>query len=476
VWIESATPRQSSIRTGSYGRRVSNDTLFVVLGAGSSHAASSLYPGARLIRPPLVSELFDARWHFILDQYPMAKHAAPDIIDAMSGAGADAVSLEAFLRTRYRHSEDPYDKRRWYSIVAYLQHLLWWVSVPDQPWVPRKLVPRHENQRYEPDYLSRVVNMVLGNWDHVCFVTLNYDLILDRYLNQLDPLTQISDFIAYPRWSLIKLHGSVTWNYKLSDSVSLSNPPADLDDYIVRDEIFHSWRLEDDARQLVYLEGGSSYPGFPALSAPLGEEDELVCPPEHVAFVKNKLSEVNALDLLVIGYSAYDKAVLNLLAESQSDIRSLYVVSESADVAQAVAERIGRHVGVRRPRREFWAELSRRLHGLGEDGNVPRLSRVGPIAGIGRHAGRCQVATVTRSGVRLLLARPPPRREGKARASSRQARRAGRARRGRHEPMPPACRSTPHAAARSRGSASASDTRRTMRHRSQRLRLSGSRA
>jgi hypothetical protein len=324
---------------------MSERTLFVVLGAGASHDASSLYPLSSLTRPPLVSELFDYRWHFILDQYPMAKQAAPDIIDAMSGSGAEAVSLEAFLRTKYRHSDDPYDKRRWYSIVAYLQHLLWWVSLPDAPYTSVRLGPRDPSQRYEPNYLSRVVNMVLANWDHVCFVTLNYDLILDRYLNDLERLTTLSDFIAHPRWSLIKLHGSVTWNYKLVESVSLSNPPANLDDFIERDQIFHAWRFEDHARTVVY-DGNGSFPGFPALSAPLGEADELVCPSDHITFVKQKLSEVEALDLLVIGYSAYDRAVLNLLAESNRDVRSLFVVSHDAETAQAVAERIGHRVGV----------------------------------------------------------------------------------------------------------------------------------
>lgn len=320
---------------------MSDAPLFVILGAGSSYDASSLHADGMLTRPPLVRDLFDGRWHFILDRYPLAKHAAPDIRDAMMGSGSDAVSLEEFLRTRYRHSSDEYDKRRWYSILAYLQHLLWWVSLPDLRAPSAESRPAEF--RYEPDRLSRVGNLLIDEWDHVCFITLNYDLILDRYLAELNRLVTIGDFISHPRWSLIKLHGSVTWKYKLSQSVNLSDIPPNIEDLLEQDRIFHDWSFEDDARYVV-RDGNGTYPGFPALSAPLGEEDELVCPPEHVSFVQDKLRNADALNLLVIGYSAYDRAVLNLLAESKRPLRSLYVVSENAQIAQEVAERIGRHV------------------------------------------------------------------------------------------------------------------------------------
>jgi hypothetical protein len=208
-----------------------------------------------------ISSLMHSRW---------PKGAAPDILDAMSGSGADAVSLEAYLRTQYRHSDDPYDQRRWYSIVAYLQRLLLWVSIPDTRGGGTGIGPRPWSVRYQPDRLTRVVNMALDNWDHVCFITLNYDLILDRYLATLDALETLPHFIAHPRWSLIKLHGSVAWQYRLTQSLSLENPPANLDDFIERDQIFHNPNFSNAQQNAVVLDTGT-YPGFPALSAPLGE-------------------------------------------------------------------------------------------------------------------------------------------------------------------------------------------------------------
>jgi hypothetical protein len=49
------------------------------------------------------------------------------------------------------------------------------------------------------------------------------------------------------------------------------------------------------------LDSGHLY--YPALSAPLGAEDELVCPKPHEEFVRAQLDAYAEFDLLVIGYS-----------------------------------------------------------------------------------------------------------------------------------------------------------------------------
>jgi hypothetical protein len=145
-----------------------NGTLFVVLGAGASYAASSGYDSGVFAdrRPPLVKELFDPRFADILNRYPMAKNAAPDIKDAMEERpGAPAVSLEDHIRTRYRDSDNEFDQRCFLSLPLYLQELLWWVGEPDE---------------LDPDNLNRLINRLLDAYAHVCFITLNYDVLLDR--------------------------------------------------------------------------------------------------------------------------------------------------------------------------------------------------------------------------------------------------------------------------------------------------------
>jgi hypothetical protein len=309
-------------------------TLFVVLGAGASFDAATTPPG---VPPPLVSQLFAPSFNDILDQYPMAKNAAPDIRDAIKDReGVAAVSLEDHLRLNYVHSEDELDRRRYFSIVLYLQHVLWWVSVPDQ----------NGQGRFDPDNMLRLINRVLASWDHVCFITLNYDLVLDRCLADLDPLDTMSKFIAYPRWSLIKLHGSVTWKFKIEDpdGVQMNNPPADLDRRLARDRILHTWSLGHADLRYAQDDLGR-HNGFPALAAPLGPEDELVCPPEHEEFVRQRLASADGIDLLVVGYSAYDQSVLKLIRESGNRLRTLFVVGADADMAGSVVQRIAEGVG-----------------------------------------------------------------------------------------------------------------------------------
>lgn len=74
--------------------------------------------------------------------------------------------------------------------------------------------------------------------------------------------------------------------------------------------------------------------------APLGAEDDLVCPPQHIEYLRSVTGHSDPLDVLVIGYSGLDKSVLELLGWGQRPIRSLYVISDSEDGAEATIARI----------------------------------------------------------------------------------------------------------------------------------------
>jgi hypothetical protein len=66
----------------------------------------------------------------------------------------------------------------------------------------------------------------------VVFITLNYDLILDRVLAAADPHLPSPTWYVQPerKWSLIKLHGSVNWYRQLllNDQNAFFNPPAEV--------------------------------------------------------------------------------------------------------------------------------------------------------------------------------------------------------------------------------------------------------
>jgi hypothetical protein len=65
---------------------------------------------------------------------------------------------------------------------------------------------------------------------YVCFVTLNYDVMLDRRLQGHHPLlSTFDDYISKDKnWSLVKLHGSVNWYHPLPTPYVPEMPPRDV--------------------------------------------------------------------------------------------------------------------------------------------------------------------------------------------------------------------------------------------------------
>src|SRR5687768_16845136 len=103
--------------------------LFVILGAGASYDCTSLQ-GREVhedYKPPLVTELFETRPRFsrILEQYPLAQQAAADVRRARTG---ESLAIEAFLRDKLLRSPHVHNRRKYWSVPLYFQHLLTEIS------------------------------------------------------------------------------------------------------------------------------------------------------------------------------------------------------------------------------------------------------------------------------------------------------------------------------------------------------------
>jgi hypothetical protein len=308
----------------------------IVLGAGASKdCASEVCIRDAAYQPPLTSELFDSRFAEILHEYPLAEQAAPCIRNATQSG---TVALEKYLREELRDSPFKHFQRRYFAIPLYLQHLLWDVG-----------------RRYarQPDNYDLLVMEAL-RLDRVTFITLNYDTILDDRLAIDEPIERIEDYNARDRkWSLIKLHGSLNWGRRVEASTfedgipmaSLGKPKTyasefdsaemSLDPEIVYmgEESLEEMRTEVIERtDPVGLQGHTRCLYYPALSAPLGAKDEIVCPGGHVERVHDHMRYAyKGLNILVIGYSGLDREVLNLLGSSGRPVKSLKVVNRDFD-------------------------------------------------------------------------------------------------------------------------------------------------
>ena len=323
--------------------------LLVILGAGASYDCASGLGGALHgeFRPPLVTQLFDNRPSFtrILSEYPLAQKAAAEIRPAVANG---SVAIEAFLRERLRDSEFAHDRRQFWSIPLYLQHLLFMVSRWDYP--------TGRGYAEQPDSYDRLINAALRT-DEVTFVTLNYDDIFDqRLLTPGSPDSMEAYLGLDEKWALIKLHGSINWGRAVVNPPDLETRAADPSFARMFGKLGDSIQLANsivlrpqDSVAEMRLEASatvSDHLYYPALSAPLGVEDELVCPPDHIEYLKRVTGHWDPLNVLVIGYSGLDQEVIKLLSWGGRAVRSLWVVNESEASARATAERITANIKV----------------------------------------------------------------------------------------------------------------------------------
>jgi hypothetical protein len=302
------------------------DRLFVIIGAGASFDCTpGTVPRANEFWPPLTPQLFTPGPGYspILAQYPLAKAVAAEL----SAIAPDALRLEKELRERYRDSEHAHDRRKFLGVLPYLQELLYTVSYKytDFP------------QNYE------VLVTKLLRLPSVVFISLNYDLLLDNALLAYDNDKAIGWYLRDGRnWSLIKLHGSVDWGRKIlgeGHGIGAFTDPSE--------ETRIAAHIEQRSGDLATIRGfhsaahtGNLY--FPALAAPVGQADELVCPPQHVDFLKRRLTETQPLHLLVIGYSGLDHEVVSLIRESERGVKTLTIVDNGEEAAWEVANRLVR--------------------------------------------------------------------------------------------------------------------------------------
>jgi hypothetical protein len=244
-----------------------------------------------------------------------------------------------------RDSEHDHERRQYWAVPLYLQDLLHEIGMSDQQY----------GYTAHPDSYDRLLTAAL-RVDQATFATLNYDDLFDRrfftYVRR--GLKTTESYLALEqKCALIKLHGSINWGRKVL------NPPSKLestDPYLaatmagLNDTIELSNDIElrlshdiETMRRNNQPFRRSSEPiqlYYPALSVPLGpRDDELVCPPAHVNYLKEVTGDPDPLDVLVIGYSGLDQEVLNLLKWGGRPIRSLAVVSETQENAALTARR-----------------------------------------------------------------------------------------------------------------------------------------
>ncbi len=168
------------------------DHLFILLGAGASYDCASNYVTVQAkSRPPLTTELFESRFEDVLHFYPLAETAAAEIQPAVESG---PIAIEQFLREKLRDSTHLHRRQMFMAVPLYLQHLLFDISSWD--------LATNTGYTRHPDNYSRLVSAAL-DLDEAVFITLNYDILLDRRLFAHGPATHRHRLVRRIRQELV---------------------------------------------------------------------------------------------------------------------------------------------------------------------------------------------------------------------------------------------------------------------------------
>ncbi len=155
--------------------------------------------------------------------------------------------------------------------------------------------------------------------EQVCFVTFNYDTMLEEAMVRFLHLS-VKDMNSYHSWknySLFKLHGSVDWGLELDGIRHPGNnapyPYLNLIDLVTPGSPHLTKRY-----RLCTKEMGPTPDRvvvFPALSIPVEKKDEFSCPSGHVTALEAMLPRVTKM--ITIGWRASEEEFLKMLLASR---------------------------------------------------------------------------------------------------------------------------------------------------------------
>jgi len=283
-------------------------------------------------RPPLTKELFEPKVmgpdkglfndrrrnvEESLSHYPRARSLRGDIALRLSDSEGDraAETLEQVLMSFRDGSRNRF--RRFQQVPFFLRELLGEVSA--------KFIKNGVNSGENFDVL---LDNLLEAFDEVLFVTLNYDLFLEKAIetvaNSVPGAREalgMGWYIQDPHWKLVKLHGSVDWVRAFTPPASiLGDLPSDnvrgtalevLDKLFIDEvdlgeiELVLKWdRWRNGAKFL-----------YPAIAVPVDDaRQSSICPREHEQAAEQFLTDCE--NYLFLGTRGKDNDLVQLLSKS----------------------------------------------------------------------------------------------------------------------------------------------------------------
>lgn len=320
--------------------------LTVILGAGAafdvvdpqSNQVRTEVSG-QIFRPPTTADLLHTHrdWENEYTNFP----AVASVIEELRSRVPDkrtSVDVENLLK-ELKESPKQHRNDTFREFPLYLQRFFTAVS--------------ERYCRKPSNYMTLIGKVFDLDLAKVVFVTTNYDLLFDQALHH-HPATKgfsisdpsMSKYIANENWAYLKLHGSIDWGRRIKEDMvkNKSNTLAGLVDNVrqlggsleaaLESDIIRDHSFNQDNRELIY----------PAISVPVGES-KLNCLDEHVQALRDHLN--NCHHFLIIGFSGYDKDVLNFLDEKEGGFGQVLFVSSSEKSASEARAKFMNHSELR---------------------------------------------------------------------------------------------------------------------------------
>ncbi|HBD05127.1 TPA: hypothetical protein DCZ32_01570 [Candidatus Uhrbacteria bacterium] len=300
--------------------------LTIILGAGASTGSTQHGITSQSdIIPPLTKDLFLPQYDFVLGKYGDVKSGTVGLSSSMTDGKSleDRVKDELGTLSNYG-SLSPHRKRSFNQLPLYLQDLFGYIS----------------SELNNKTFYSRFVNIIFDYIDKksfkVTFITLNYDLLLDFALERVVG-KQFEGFGNYTdeshKWVLLKPHGSVNW-FRQINRYTQTGSNFESWNAIVRD-LNVSSDLSTELRFVNLAEFREGFvdgiPHYPALAIPNTEYSPLYPLEEFHTVLKERLAECH--NYLIIGFSAYDQDLLEVLNKNVKEVKR-YLIVGLGDVAE----------------------------------------------------------------------------------------------------------------------------------------------
>ena len=302
--------------------------LLTVFGAGASHDSVPELSVNRSPkwRPPLASELFDERFAGMLSSFKRCEPIAPVL--ATPGA-----SIEQLLQEYM--DEAPHYPERYRQLMAvryYLQYMIWECETQ---W--------ELETRGTSCYATLLDQM--NRWtpqdDPIQLVTFNYDRLLESALKAFGLMvSSFAEYTSHERFHIAKLHGSVDWGRELDLPIDEAHPPEQWG--IVEKLIADAPELRMTQRYVMVDHRpafrSKSALAVPAIAIPTESGKTFECPKEQTDQLLECIPRVTRV--LLVGWRAADRALLDLLARLQSSPLHILIVAGGYSQASEVIERI----------------------------------------------------------------------------------------------------------------------------------------